>query len=53
MARITDAMKPGELFASFHDPERFLDRLAGPRRDVIVLAPEYKVTAVTIWRVDL
>jgi formate dehydrogenase major subunit len=48
-ARVTDAVKPGELFASFHDPARFLNRLTGPHRDAIVLAPEYKVTAVTIF----
>jgi formate dehydrogenase major subunit len=47
-ARITDVVKQGELFASFHDPARFINRLTGPHRDSIVLAPEHKVTAVTI-----
>ena len=47
-ARVTDAMKPGEVFATFHDPRVRLNRLTGPLRDGIVGAPEYKITAVSI-----
>jgi formate dehydrogenase major subunit len=41
-------MKPGELFATFHDHAVFLNAVTGPNRDAIVGAPEYKVTAVRI-----
>jgi formate dehydrogenase major subunit len=46
--RITDAVRPGQLFASFHDPARRVNRLTGPARDAITAAPEYKVTAVRV-----
>lgn len=41
-------VKPGELFATFHTTESFLNRLTGPGRDNRVLTPEYKVVAVNI-----
>jgi formate dehydrogenase major subunit len=46
--RITDAVAPGQLFASFHDPARLLNRVTGPTRDAVTAAPEYKVTAVRV-----
>jgi formate dehydrogenase major subunit len=46
--RITDAVAPGQLFATFHDPARALNRLTGPARDSVTAAPEYKVTAVRV-----
>jgi len=46
--RITDSVAPGQLFASFHDPIRALNRVTGPIRDSITAAPEYKVTAVRV-----
>jgi predicted molibdopterin-dependent oxidoreductase YjgC len=46
--RINAAVKPGELFATFHTAEVFLNNLTSPRRDKQTLAPEYKVTAVRI-----
>ena len=46
----TSSVKPGELFATFHDPAVFLNAVTGPERDSIVGAPEYKVTAVRIER---
>lgn len=48
--RITDTVQPGQLFASFHDPSRSVNRLTGPARDAITGAPEYKVTAVRVAR---
>jgi formate dehydrogenase major subunit len=45
---INDAMKTGELFATFHTPEVFLNYITSPHRDSYVQAPEYKVTAVRI-----
>ena len=46
--RINAAVKPGELFATFHTSEVFLNRLIGPGRDNVVHAPEYKVVAVRV-----
>lgn len=46
--RITDSVKPGELFATFHTAQAFLNRVTSPFRDAHVQSPEYKVTAVNI-----
>ena len=46
--RISSSVKPGELFATFHTGEVFLNRLTSPYRDRIVKTPEYKITAVQI-----
>ncbi|HEX7333674.1 MAG TPA: molybdopterin dinucleotide binding domain-containing protein, partial [Pyrinomonadaceae bacterium] len=48
--RITSRVRQGELFATFHDAEVFLNRVTGPHRDRYVKSPEYKVTAVRIVR---
>jgi formate dehydrogenase major subunit len=49
--RITRRVKPGELFATFHDAAVFLNRVTSPRRDRYVKSPEYKVTAVRIEKI--
>ncbi len=46
--RITSSVKPGELYATFHTAEVFLNRLTSPHRDRYVKTPEYKITAVQI-----
>ena len=46
--RITSAVRPGELFATFHSSAVFLNRVTSPYRDRYVKTPEYKVTAVQI-----
>ncbi|HWQ32867.1 MAG TPA: formate dehydrogenase subunit alpha [Blastocatellia bacterium] len=46
--RLDPAVKPGELFSTFHVPEVFLNNLTSPYRDGYVNAPEYKVTAVRL-----
>jgi len=46
--RITASVGPGELFATFHTTEAFLNRLTSPHRDRYVKTPEYKLTAVQI-----
>jgi formate dehydrogenase major subunit len=46
--RITSSVTPGELFATFHTAEVFLNRVTSPYRDRYVKSPEYKVTAVRI-----
>ena len=48
--RITDSVAPGEIFATFHTPDVFLNYLTGPHRDKFVHTPEYKLTAVRIER---
>ncbi|HEX6044537.1 MAG TPA: formate dehydrogenase subunit alpha [Pyrinomonadaceae bacterium] len=45
---ITSAVKPGELFATFHTASLFLNRVTSPHRDRYVKSPEYKVTAARI-----
>lgn len=46
--RIDRRMRRGELFATFHSREIFLNLLTGPTKDRVVGAPEYKVTAVRV-----
>lgn len=41
-------IRQGELFATFHDPLRRVNRLTGPHRDDRTGAPEYKMTAVRV-----
>ena len=52
-ANVTDAVKAGELFATFQSPEVFVNRLTSRNRDRFVQTPEYKVTAVRIEPVSL
>ncbi len=47
---ISTGIRQGELFATFHSPRIFLNRITSPNRDRFVQTPEYKVTAVTIER---
>jgi formate dehydrogenase major subunit len=46
--RINTAIKSGELFATFHTADVFLNRLTGAGHDSIARTPEYKVVAVRI-----
>jgi formate dehydrogenase major subunit len=48
--RISSALKPGELFATFHDADTFLNRVTSPHRDRYVKTPEYKITAVSVTK---
>ena len=50
--QISERVKPGELFATFHTSEVFLNHVIGPHRERFAGAPEYKVTAVNVERVD-
>ena len=47
--RITTSVASGQLFATFHDPSRAVNRLTGDARDGMAGTPEYKVTAVRVW----
>jgi formate dehydrogenase major subunit len=46
--KIENAVLPGELFATFHTPEVFVNNVTGPHRDNHVSTPEYKLTAVRL-----
>ncbi|HEY3496328.1 MAG TPA: formate dehydrogenase subunit alpha [Polyangiaceae bacterium] len=47
---IDPALRPGQLFATFHTADVFLNRLTSGEHDGITHTPEYKVTAVRIER---
>ncbi len=49
--QLDPALKPGELFATFHTVPVFLNNLTSPHRDRAVQTPEYKVVAVGLDRV--
>jgi formate dehydrogenase major subunit len=46
--RLDPRVKPGELFATFHAAEVFLNNLTSSQRDNVVMTPEYKVVAVSL-----
>jgi formate dehydrogenase major subunit len=45
---LSEAVKAGELFTTFHTSEVFLNHVTSSHRDGYVGAPEYKVTAVRV-----
>jgi formate dehydrogenase major subunit len=47
---ITDVVRPGELFATFHTAQVFLNQLTSLHRDSVTGTPEYKVTAVAVHK---
>jgi formate dehydrogenase major subunit len=47
-AQVSDTVRMGEVFATFHDARVALNKLTSQLRDSIVMTPEYKVTAVAI-----
>jgi formate dehydrogenase major subunit len=49
--KIENCMHPGELFATFHTPEVFLNYVTSPHRDGYVNTPEYKITAVRLEKI--
>jgi formate dehydrogenase major subunit len=49
--RLNNNLQPGELFATFHTADVFLNQVTSPWRDHQTAAPEYKVTAVQLQRV--
>lgn len=50
--QVTEDVKPGEVFATFHTGETFLNRVTGSHRDSVTNTPEFKVTAVELRRVS-
>jgi formate dehydrogenase major subunit len=49
---LTGKVRKGELFSTFHDPDTFVNRITSNVRDRYVDAPEYKVTAVRIEKLE-
>jgi formate dehydrogenase major subunit len=49
-ARVSAAVVPGQVFATFQTKEIFLNSATGPNRDGVVGTPEYKVTAIRVER---
>jgi predicted molibdopterin-dependent oxidoreductase YjgC len=52
-ARVSETVRPGEAFATFHSSGVFLNRVTGPERDNVTSTPQYKVTAIRVeklWR---
>ena len=45
-ARVTDIVKPGVIYTTFHFPESAINLLTGNTGDQYTLTPEYKVVAV-------
>ena len=45
-------LRSKELYATFHSPATFLNRLTGSVRDKVVGSPEYKVTSVRIEKLE-
>lgn len=50
--KINLAVTPGELFTTFHTAEIFLNAVTSSHRDSFVGAPEYKVTAVSVAKIE-
>jgi formate dehydrogenase major subunit len=50
--RLTDRMRSGELFTTFHYPDLFVNRVTSPVRDRYVRTPEYKLTTVRVRKRD-
>ncbi|MEP1742646.1 MAG: formate dehydrogenase subunit alpha [Kangiellaceae bacterium] len=51
LAELSEKVKPGVLFTTFHFPELMVNRLTGDVCDTETMCPEYKVVAVDVKRV--
>ncbi|NOQ00108.1 MULTISPECIES: formate dehydrogenase subunit alpha [Mycolicibacterium] len=50
--KVSERVPPGVVFSTFSDPAVPVNALTGPGRDPTTNTPEYKVTAVSVQRVD-
>lgn len=50
-ARVTDEVKPGVLYTTFHFPEHLVNNVTGSGCDADTLCPEYKVVAADVERI--
>ena len=46
--RISNHVKPGEVYTTFHSTRVFLNQITTSHRDRYTKTPEYKVTAVQV-----
>jgi formate dehydrogenase major subunit len=46
--KIDSNIRKGECFATFNNPEVFINKITGPHKDKYVQTPEYKITSVRI-----
>lgn len=51
VARVTDEVKPGVLYTTFHFPEHMVNNVTGGGCDSDTLCPEYKVIAADVEKV--
>jgi formate dehydrogenase major subunit len=51
-ARVTDEVKPGILYTTFHFPEALVNNVTGAGHDADTLCPEYKVIAADVERIS-
>ena len=51
-ARVTDEVKPGILYTTFHFPEHPVNVVTSSECDEDTMCPEYKVVAVDVERVS-
>ena len=51
-ARLSERVRPGEVFLAFHFPDVPANRLTSPAGDEATSCPEYKVSAVRLRRLD-
>ena len=49
---ISNSVKKGEVFSTFHNNQVFINNLTSSIRDTLVKTPQYKVTAVQIERIN-
>lgn len=50
-ARVTDEVKPGILYTTFHFPEHMVNNVTGQGCDADTLCPEYKVVAADVEKI--
>ena len=48
---MTDEVKPGILYTTFHFPENMVNNVTGQGCDADTMCPEYKVVAADVVRV--
>ena len=51
-AKISDEVKPGILYTTFHFPENLVNVVTSSECDEDTMCPEYKVVAVDVERVN-
>lgn len=51
-AKVSDEVKPGILYTTFHFPEHLVNVVTSSECDEDTMCPEYKVVAVDVERVS-